>query len=170
MPESTRSRAEVKPCATPTVCITNFLTCLQIAQCGRLFAYMSRADGYDALYQELGSRIARARTDRGLKQAELAEKVGVTRASIVNIERGRQRAPLHLLWQIAATLVVDLDSIVPSPDDLAVSQHSGPLEARVVASISRAALDDLGTQQRLSDFVRQAKSRIEAYEEKRDNE
>ncbi len=65
---------------------------------------------FDELYRELGRKIRQARERQGerLSQDALAKQLGISRASIVNIEAGRQRTPLHLLWQIAELLGTEL--------------------------------------------------------------
>lgn len=45
-------------------------------------------------YRLLGAKIEHIRTALGWTQEELAEKVGLKRTSIVNIEAGRQRVLL----------------------------------------------------------------------------
>lgn len=66
---------------------------------------MSEAD----IYKLLGRNIATQRKQRELTQAQVAERVGLTRASLANIETGRQRAMLHHIYEIAEAL--DLESI-----------------------------------------------------------
>ena len=70
---------------------------------------------FDELYRELGRKIreARERSGQKLSQEKLAKRLGISRASIVNIEAGRQHAPLHLLWQIAEILGTDLTFLIP---------------------------------------------------------
>ena len=122
---------------------------------------MSRGDGNDPLYDAIGERVTRARGTAGLSQAKLAIKVGVTRASIVNIERGRQRAPIHLLWQIAAALGTEASKLIPSPRELAARDAPVQLDAEVVASIERAARDDPAKKRLLTDFIKKATIKIE---------
>lgn len=59
------------------------------------------------LYQAIGARLAEARQQRGIRQADLAAAVGLTRASITNIEAGAQRIQIHTL--IAAAQAVGID-------------------------------------------------------------
>jgi DNA-binding XRE family transcriptional regulator len=42
-----------------------------------------------------------------LSQQELADAVGLSRASVVNVERGRHRVQIHLLYEIARVLGVE---------------------------------------------------------------
>jgi transcriptional regulator with XRE-family HTH domain len=72
-------------------------------------------DAEEALYRSIGKRLRaqRLRSGQKLSQAKLAKMLGISRASIVNIEAGRQHAPLYLLWQIAEVLETDLASLIP---------------------------------------------------------
>jgi transcriptional regulator with XRE-family HTH domain len=72
----------------------------------------------EAVYLLLGKRLAQLRTDRDLSQETLAEWTGLTRASIANIEKGRQRVFIHQLYRFAQALRVDLLGLLPSPDEV----------------------------------------------------
>jgi len=67
----------------------------------------------EKFYQLLGTRIRDARKLAGLKQEALASYLDLTRASVVNIEKGRQHPPLHLLYDISKILKVELCSLIP---------------------------------------------------------
>jgi DNA-binding XRE family transcriptional regulator len=43
----------------------------------------------ELFYKKLGENIAKARSETKVTQAELAEKTGLSRTTITNIERGR---------------------------------------------------------------------------------
>lgn len=64
-------------------------------------------------YSELGHHILLARKKANLSQNELSKKVNMSRASIVNIEKGRQHPPIHLLWEIAEILHTDVQNLIP---------------------------------------------------------
>ena len=60
--------------------------------------------------------IRRLRFDRGeMTQAELAERVGVTRQTIIAIEQGRYSPSLEMAFQIARALGVALDDVFHYP-------------------------------------------------------
>ncbi|MBT3982044.1 MAG: helix-turn-helix transcriptional regulator [Bacteriovoracaceae bacterium] len=67
----------------------------------------------DKLYLEIGQNIKAARQIVKLSQAELATKLGLKRTSITNIENGKQRLPLHLLYEICELLNVDALKVLP---------------------------------------------------------
>lgn len=58
----------------------------------------------EKFYISIGSSIVTKRKELGLTQIELANKTGMSRTSIVNIEKGRQYPPVHLLWTISCAL------------------------------------------------------------------
>ena len=59
-------------------------------------------------YRELGQSIKRYRKGAGRTQAQLAVEIGISRASLANIEAGRQQVLVHYIYAIAEAL--DLDS------------------------------------------------------------
>lgn len=52
-----------------------------------------------------------------MTQAELAERVGVTRQTIIAIEQGKYSPTLEMAFQIARVLRVPLDEVFHYPDD-----------------------------------------------------
>ncbi len=68
----------------------------------------------DALYLAVGKAIAVRRDELELTQQALADAVGLSRASLANIETGRQKILLHYLYRIAATLKVPrIEDLLP---------------------------------------------------------
>lgn len=56
----------------------------------------------EPVYRLLGAKIEQTRTILGWTQQELANKVGLTRTSVCNIEAGRQRLLLHDVEKFSA--------------------------------------------------------------------
>jgi putative transcriptional regulator len=52
-----------------------------------------------------------------MTQAELAERVGVTRQTIIAIEQGRYSPTLEMAFRIARAFRVPLDEVFHYPDD-----------------------------------------------------
>ena len=67
----------------------------------------------DRFYQEVGFMISEFRKSANMSQQIFAEKVGLSRTSIVNIEKGRQSPPLHTLWTISNIFNVELSMLIP---------------------------------------------------------
>jgi DNA-binding XRE family transcriptional regulator len=112
----------------------------------------------EALYRAVGERIrtARERQPARLSQAKLAKQLEISRASIVNIEAGRQHAPLYLLWKIARHLDVELLSLIPSTADLAVTPSTAILDDEMREKLKMYTNGDAATESALSSFIAQA--------------
>ena len=67
-----------------------------------------------------GANMRRYRTAAGLSQEAVAERMGIDRAHISSIERGRQNATLLTLWNAAEALGVRpvdlLDETTSAPE------------------------------------------------------
>src|SRR5665213_729452 len=68
--------------------------------------------GFD---RDVGLRLQRARKERAITQEELARRIGLPRPSYANIESGRQRVPLDVVWRAAVVLEVSITVLVPEP-------------------------------------------------------
>lgn len=95
------------------------------------------------LYRLLGQNVARLRNAKKLTQAEVAAQIGLTRASLANIETGRQKVLTHHVFQLANAL--DCNSIlelVPKNFDFGGSEepvvvHGSPLSEMQHAQVDR---------------------------------
>jgi HTH-type transcriptional regulator/antitoxin HipB len=70
--------------------------------------------------QDLGLLIRERRRALGLDQLELAQKVGVSRQWLVEVEKGKERAEIGLLLRTLAALDLALD-LAPAVDPAATS-------------------------------------------------
>lgn len=70
------------------------------------------------LYQILGSRLKARREELGINQFDLGEKAGIGRTSISNIEQGRQKPPLSIIYKICNELNVDVHVILPTHSEI----------------------------------------------------
>lgn len=62
------------------------------------------------LYQDLGRAVAQRRAELKLTQEAVAKRAGISRASLANIEVGRQKVLVHQLYRIANALSLDSPS------------------------------------------------------------
>jgi DNA-binding XRE family transcriptional regulator len=82
---------------------------------------MEHISADDLIYIELGKRLreARAKSPRRLTQDQLASLVGLERTSITNIEKGRQKPPIHVIYAMCKALGVEVSEVFPLTSDLA---------------------------------------------------
>jgi DNA-binding XRE family transcriptional regulator len=120
-------------------------------------------DEEEALYRLIGERIRaiRERSAPKLSQAKLAKQLGISRASVVNIEGGRQHAPLHLLWKIACSLDAELSMLVPRRAELAANETGVELNEAMRKQIRREAKGDAELEKSLASVVGKLLSNIE---------
>jgi transcriptional regulator with XRE-family HTH domain len=68
----------------------------------------------DEFYAEVGRRVRMAREAAGLTQDALADQVDLSRTSVTNIEKGRQKIALHTLCKVASAVGVEPATLFPS--------------------------------------------------------
>ncbi len=71
-----------------------------------------------SIYVEIGRRVLEERKALGFTQTDLAQEVGILRTSIANIEAGRQRLPIYMLFRIALALGVSVDDLLPTEEKI----------------------------------------------------
>lgn len=74
------------------------------------------------LQDTFGTRVRETRQLRGLKQSELAEKVGMHQPDLCNLERGRHSPTLTTIERLANALDVSPEYLVSQ----ALSQKPNP--------------------------------------------
>jgi len=75
----------------------------------------------DQIYKNLGNRIRSLRKSLGWTQDRLAKAVGISRASLANIEAGRQQVLVHHIFAVAEALNLESPAqllIVPESDSV----------------------------------------------------
>lgn len=125
----------------------------------------------DCMYKLIGQKIREGRENlpKKLSQDKLATKLGVTRASIVNIEAGRQHAPLSLLWNIADALGLELIKLIPSRSDVLAMGEGVELDSAMLKQIKAEAGGDAKLEQSLTNIAGRLKKMIETSSEENKN-
>lgn len=100
----------------------------------------------DETYEQFGKLIKKQREYMSLTQEELAKKVSLSRASIANIESGRQKVLLHQLYVFAKYLNKKPSELLPTIE-IFEQDHSSPKmktkkDQEWVSAIMRKAEDD----------------------------
>ncbi|MEU0988390.1 XRE family transcriptional regulator [Streptomyces sp. NPDC005953] len=105
---------------------------------------------------EVGPRLKKLRTERGVTLAALSEATGISKSTLSRLESGQRRPSLELLLPIAQAHQVPLDELVGAPEVgdprvritpqringavvLPLTRHPGPLQAfKMVIPTSRS--------------------------------
>ncbi|MBF6612274.1 MAG: helix-turn-helix transcriptional regulator [Chloroflexi bacterium] len=82
----------------------------------------------NVLYRELGQRLKAARGKLKWTQAQLAEKSGVSRASIAVIEVGKQNSPLHVVYRLCRALDIEVTAVLPSNSEVTAYSPRSTME------------------------------------------
>jgi transcriptional regulator with XRE-family HTH domain len=78
---------------------------------GRSSSWSRKQAGF---YKGIGERVRAKRLRQNVTQEGLAKLVGLTRTSLTNIEKGRQKILLHTFADLAAALQVEPSDLLPS--------------------------------------------------------
>ncbi|MBF4982809.1 helix-turn-helix transcriptional regulator [Nonlabens mediterrranea] len=79
---------------------------------------MATAINTELLYSLLSSRLKELREEKDISQQEMSQHLSLSRASINNIEAGRQKPNLHTIMGYAELLDIDLKHIIPSINEV----------------------------------------------------
>ena len=73
---------------------------------------MSQFDNNE-FQKSTGALMRMHRKAAGMTQQGMADRLGVNRATYVNMEMGRRRVPLDIVWRMASVLGVELTVLIP---------------------------------------------------------
>ena len=68
------------------------------------------------LYEAVGRRVREARKAAKLTQEDLATRVSLTRTSVTNIEKGRQKVLLHTIFDLASVMKIPANRLIPESE------------------------------------------------------
>lgn len=97
----------------------------------------------EPFYEELGKRVQGFRKRAKLTQADLGARLRppLTRASVANIENGKQRVLTHTAVELAGALNVTVDELLPKPPKAAVPILPESIEKELAAKLSLSKAD-----------------------------
>lgn len=77
---------------------------------------MQRSPEIDAVLDEVGPRLRRARTRRNVSLTALAAATGISKSTLSRLESGQRKPSLELLLPIAQAHRIPLDELVGAPE------------------------------------------------------
>jgi ribosome-binding protein aMBF1 (putative translation factor) len=101
----------------------------------------------EEFYRELGTLIRERRERRGLSHQKLAQKLGLKRTSITNIEAGNQRLSLYHAIKLSRELEIsleDLNSVFARTEFEADMNFQGKAVQKIVERSLELAKEKMG--------------------------
>lgn len=95
----------------------------------------------DALYRQIGTTIRQKRKQLGWTQEQLANQMATSRASLANIETGRQNVLVHQLYKFAAVLDLKIEDLLPPADK--TNSLSSPSDFPLPDDLSRVQKEQI---------------------------
>lgn len=77
---------------------------------------MDEPDAISTALEQVGPRLRRLRTQRGVTLTELAEQTGISKSTLSRLETGQRNPSLDLLLPLAQAYRVPLDDLVGAPE------------------------------------------------------
>lgn len=111
----------------------------------------------ELLYSALGNRVKELRINSNYSQSNFANLLEISRASLVNIEKGRQRPPLHLLYDIARLLEVSINDLLPRKEEV----NEDSFRNSILNKIQETSAGNSEIEKRLRGFVKTSRSSYE---------
>lgn len=99
-------------------------------------------------YETIGEKIKDARKRKNFNQEVLADILGISRVSLINIETGKQRVPLHVLLDICESLEVTINDIVPQNINI-----DNPLNPHILNKIKKETEDSPESSEKVTNYI-----------------
>lgn len=95
----------------------------------------------EMLYKLIGNNVYRYITQvKSIKQVDLAGKIGVSRATLSNVLKGKRQTNIHLLVDIARELNVELTTLIPSLTE--INSTFSEIENKVEQQFTKNEISD----------------------------
>ncbi len=101
-------------------------------------------------YKRLGELIKNTRNNAGVSQETLANYLGLTRVSILNIEKGRQKVQIHTLVEIVTYLNIPIADFFEKVKIAVKLEVSPKLEKEIIKKIDSEKIDEIN---RVKEFI-----------------
>lgn len=114
----------------------------------------------DRFYAEVSELIKSERLKLKISQEELSDLLNLTRASIINLEKGRHKPSIYQILQIAAYFKIDYTNLIPVKLD---RKESRIIDDSIV--LDNAVSDQDGLDKPTEDLIKKFLSDIKNEEE-----
>ncbi|MCH7535151.1 MAG: helix-turn-helix transcriptional regulator [Bacteroidetes bacterium] len=90
-----------------------------------------------------------------MTQVKFARLLEISRSSLVNIEKGRQRLPIHLIYSMAGILKTTPSNLLPKEEIL-----DGSLEKGLLAKVKQISKSDESVEESLIQFLNETSKKL----------
>lgn len=98
----------------------------------------------EKLHILIGEKLRQLRKKHGFKQREIAERIGVERSTVSNVENGVQNATLSFVYKLCLALDEDFTEILPKLEEVKVmkvrttNNNNEEISVKLSAAIEKA--------------------------------
>jgi len=107
----------------------------------------------EKFYEELGGLIKTERLTRKITQDDLAYQLDLTRASIINLEKGRHKPSVYQIIIIAKYFNMDYTKLIPMPINIPGEEKKKIASADLSKMVSDQGEVDSSTKKTIQDFL-----------------
>jgi transcriptional regulator with XRE-family HTH domain len=93
------------------------------------------------MFKKIGQRIRKVRLEQGIKQKDLARRIGISQGALTNFELGRRKISLEWLLKIARALEVPVGYFMGAVETPMEEDTLGPKEHRLLRAFRRLSRD-----------------------------
>ncbi|MGH9321482.1 MAG: helix-turn-helix domain-containing protein [Vicinamibacteria bacterium] len=93
------------------------------------------------MFKKIGHRIRKVRLEQGMKQKDLARRIGISQGALTNFELGRRKISLEWLLKISRALEVPVGYFVSAVESSTDENSLGPKEHRLLRAFRRISRD-----------------------------
>ncbi|MEO1019441.1 MAG: helix-turn-helix transcriptional regulator [Pseudomonadota bacterium] len=103
----------------------------------------------DRLYQVIADQLKAVRKKNKLTQSDMAEILGLERTSVTNIELGKQRPGVHILYRCCEYFGIPISKFLPTVNSVALADLP-PEAARILEQKRRQKSADFNVDEGLT--------------------
>ena len=101
---------------------------------------MSSEQSIDAFYIHVGEKLRFQRKKARMDQETLSRHINLSRTTIINIEKGRQRLSLEHAWLAAKILSIPIEDLLPPTEPKTVDEWATEVQNSSVPSKDKKGL------------------------------
>lgn len=98
---------------------------------------MSSEPTLDAFYIHVGEKVRFQRKKARMNQETLSRHLNLSRTTIINIEKGRQRLSLEHAWLTAKILTISIEDLLPPTETKTVNEWADEVKKSDVSLMEK---------------------------------